>query len=65
MRPPRPARELKTSDIAGNARAYTLLISCTATEQADASSDKRSHGENFEAAFMRQALPRPSTTLRA
>jgi S1-C subfamily serine protease len=28
--------ELKTADIARNARAYTLLISCTATEQADA-----------------------------
>jgi S1-C subfamily serine protease len=27
--------ELKTADIARNARAYTLLISCTATEQAD------------------------------
>ena len=25
--------ELKTSDIARNARAFTLLISCTATEQ--------------------------------
>lgn len=28
--------ELKTTDIAGAARAYTLLISCTGTEQADA-----------------------------
>jgi S1-C subfamily serine protease len=28
--------ELKTAEIARNARAYTLLISCTATEQADA-----------------------------
>jgi S1-C subfamily serine protease len=27
--------ELKTADIARNARAYTLLISCTATEQAE------------------------------
>lgn len=27
-----PGAELKTSDIAGAARAYTLLISCTATE---------------------------------
>jgi hypothetical protein len=25
--------ELKTSDLARNARAFTLLISCTATEQ--------------------------------
>ena len=31
-----PKGELKTTEIAGNARAYTLLISCTATEQADA-----------------------------
>jgi S1-C subfamily serine protease len=31
-----PKGELKTTDIAGNARAYTMLISCTATEQADA-----------------------------
>ena len=31
-----PGTELKTADIAGNARAYTLLISCTASEQADA-----------------------------
>jgi S1-C subfamily serine protease len=30
-----PATELKTSDIAGNARAYTLLISCTASEQTE------------------------------
>jgi S1-C subfamily serine protease len=30
-----PGTELKTADIAGNARAYTLLISCTATEQAE------------------------------
>ena len=28
--------ELKTTDIAANARAYTMLISCTGTEQADA-----------------------------
>lgn len=31
-----PRGELKTTDIAGNARAYTMLISCSATEQADA-----------------------------
>jgi S1-C subfamily serine protease len=31
-----PKSELKTTDIAGNARAYTMLISCNATEQADA-----------------------------
>jgi S1-C subfamily serine protease len=31
-----PGTELKTADIAGNARAYTLLISCTAAEQASA-----------------------------
>lgn len=31
-----PKGELKTTDIAGNARAYTMLITCTATEQADA-----------------------------
>lgn len=31
-----PKSELKTTDIAGNARAYTMLITCTATEQADA-----------------------------
>lgn len=31
-----PKGELKTAEIAGSARAYTLLISCTATEQADA-----------------------------
>ncbi|MCK1545502.1 trypsin-like peptidase domain-containing protein [Bradyrhizobium sp. 179] len=31
-----PKGELKTTDIAGNARAYTMLISCNATEQADA-----------------------------
>jgi len=30
-----PKGELKTADIAGAARAYTLLISCTATEQAE------------------------------
>jgi S1-C subfamily serine protease len=30
-----PGTELKTADIATNARAYTLLISCTATEQAE------------------------------
>ena len=30
-----PGSELKTADIAGNARAYTLLISCTAGEQAE------------------------------
>jgi S1-C subfamily serine protease len=30
-----PNGELKTAEIAGNARGYTLLISCTATEQAD------------------------------
>jgi S1-C subfamily serine protease len=29
-----PRAELKTADIAANARAYTLLISCTATETA-------------------------------
>ncbi|MDI3563956.1 S1C family serine protease [Bradyrhizobium sp. Arg816] len=28
--------ELKTTDIAGNARPYTMLISCNGTEQADA-----------------------------
>ena len=28
-----PGTELKTADIAANARAYTLLISCTATER--------------------------------
>lgn len=28
--------ELKTTDIAGNARAYTMLISCKGTEQAEA-----------------------------
>lgn len=28
--------ELKTAEIAGNARAYTLLISCTAAEPAEA-----------------------------
>jgi len=27
--------ELKTAEIAGAARAYTMLISCTATEQAE------------------------------
>jgi S1-C subfamily serine protease len=31
-----PKDELRTTDIAGNARAYTMLISCTGTEQADA-----------------------------
>jgi len=31
-----PKVELKTTDIAGNARAYTMLISCTAAEQANA-----------------------------
>ena len=31
-----PKGELRTAEIAGNARGYTLLISCTATEQADA-----------------------------
>lgn len=31
-----PRGELKTTDIAGNARAYTMLISCKGTEQADA-----------------------------
>ncbi|OAF08249.1 serine protease [Bradyrhizobium centrolobii] len=31
-----PKGELKTADIAGNARAYTMLISCNGTEQADA-----------------------------
>ena len=31
-----PKGELKTTDIAGNARAYTMLISCMGTEQADA-----------------------------
>lgn len=31
-----PRGELKTTDIAGNARAYTVLISCSVTEQADA-----------------------------
>jgi S1-C subfamily serine protease len=31
-----PKGELKTTDIAGNARAYTMLVSCTGTEQADA-----------------------------
>lgn len=30
-----PGTELKTADIAGSARAYTLLISCTASEQAE------------------------------
>lgn len=32
-----PKGELKTAEIAGAARAYTLLISCTATEQAESS----------------------------
>ncbi|MGY8666706.1 serine protease [Bradyrhizobium sp. UFLA05-109] len=31
-----PKGELKTAEIAGNARAYTMLITCTATEEADA-----------------------------
>jgi S1-C subfamily serine protease len=31
-----PGTELKTADIAGNTRAYTLLISCTAGEQESA-----------------------------
>lgn len=31
-----PKGELKTADIAGNARAYTMLISCKGTEEADA-----------------------------
>ncbi|AWM04051.1 S1C family serine protease [Bradyrhizobium amphicarpaeae] len=31
-----PKGDLKTADIAANARAYTMLISCTGTEQADA-----------------------------
>ncbi len=31
-----PKGELKTTDIAANARAYTMLISCIGTEQADA-----------------------------
>jgi S1-C subfamily serine protease len=31
-----PKGEFKTAEIAGNARSYTLLISCTATEQTDA-----------------------------
>lgn len=31
-----PKGELKTTEIAGNARAYTMLISCTGTEQAEA-----------------------------
>lgn len=31
-----PKGELKTADVAGNARAYTMLISCTGTEQAEA-----------------------------
>jgi S1-C subfamily serine protease len=31
-----PKGELKTTDIAGNARPYTMLISCNGTEQADA-----------------------------
>jgi S1-C subfamily serine protease len=33
---PEASTELKTADIAHQARAYTLLISCTATEQAEA-----------------------------
>ena len=31
-----PKGELKTPEIAGNARAYTMLISCKGTDQADA-----------------------------
>ena len=31
-----PKGELKTTEIAGSARAYTMLISCNGTEQADA-----------------------------
>jgi S1-C subfamily serine protease len=31
-----PKGEIKTTDIAGNARPYTMLISCNGTEQADA-----------------------------
>lgn len=31
-----PKGDLKTTDIAGNARPYTMLISCNGTEQADA-----------------------------
>jgi hypothetical protein len=31
-----PKGELKTPDIAGNARAYTMLISCKGAEEADA-----------------------------
>lgn len=31
-----PKSELKTTDIAGNARAYTMLITCSVAEQADA-----------------------------
>ena len=31
-----PKSELKTPEIAGNARAYTMLISCKGTEEADA-----------------------------
>ncbi|WP_375311990.1 serine protease [Bradyrhizobium sp. A5] len=31
-----PKGELKTTDIAGNARPYTMLISCNGTEQVDA-----------------------------
>lgn len=30
-----PSAELKTSDVASNARAYTMLISCSATEEAN------------------------------
>jgi len=33
--------ELKTSDVARNARAFTLLISCTATEQTASASAKK------------------------
>jgi hypothetical protein len=31
-----PKGELKTAEIAGNARAYTLLITCTANEPVEA-----------------------------
>jgi S1-C subfamily serine protease len=30
-----PGAELKTADVTGNARAYTLMISCTASEQTE------------------------------
>jgi hypothetical protein len=35
-----PGTELKTADIAGNARAYTLLISCTAAPEQEANAKK-------------------------